>query len=156
MAVTALILLLGARGLPGVRRELYQAQQGEERLRKPIGLALRKIVPPGQRMMLEPIGYIGYFSRVRVLDAVGLVSPEALPFYRREIASPYLEMMYALQPEYVLLRTGEYRDAMQAKVPVEKSLFAHYRLLRSFSDPQSPSDSEPAFYLLQRKLTEPL
>jgi hypothetical protein len=150
-AATLLIALLGMRGLPEVQRELYQAQQGEERLRKPIGIALREIVLPGQRVMLEPIGYIGYYSRARVLDAVGLVSPEALSFYRRDIVSPYLEMMYTLRPEYALLRTGEFQEAQQARVPQEKSLFANYRLIRTFSDSQAPPDAEPAFYLLQRK-----
>jgi hypothetical protein len=147
---SAAVLVVGLAGLPKAKAQIAADQQLEEQLRKPIGLALRDIVRPGERLMLEPIGYIGYFSEARVLDAVGLVSPEAIPYYREGAVSPYLDMMNDLRPEWVLLRAGEYDDAIHARVAPEKSLESHYRLSQTFSDPASPPGSTPAFFLFRR------
>jgi hypothetical protein len=145
----ALVLLgVGLVRLPAVKADLITAQGVEERLRKPIGLALKKLVQPGERVMLEPIGYIGYFSGARILDSVGLVSPEAIPYYRKGAVSPYLDMMRDLKPEWVLLRAGELAD--MAKGNVQAGLTTQYRLERTFSDTEAPPDSTPAFFLFRR------
>jgi len=145
------IVTFGLRALPGVRAQIADAQDVENRLRRPIGEVLRALIPPGKRLMLEPIGYIGYFSGARVLDAVGLVSPEVIPYFRKGAVSPYLDILAAFKPEYVLLRTGEYHDALNARVPPDRALLAHYELVRVFPDPAAPPEADPAFFLLRRK-----
>jgi hypothetical protein len=149
-AIAVLMILIGLARLPIIRGEIYTNQQIEERLRKPIGLALKEMIRPGERLMLEPIGYIGYFSGARVLDAVGLVSPEVIPYFRKGAVSPYLDILHDLKPEWVLLRAGEYDDARHAAVPADRRLEASYRLVRTFSDRAAPADSAPAFYLFRR------
>ncbi|HXF81242.1 MAG TPA: hypothetical protein VNN19_00605, partial [bacterium] len=42
-----------------------RTQQIEDHLRRPLGLWLRRHSAPGDRVMLEPIGYIGYYSQRR-------------------------------------------------------------------------------------------
>src|SRR5690606_32136607 len=75
-------------------------QKVEDRLRKPLGLWLRAESRPGDRVMLEPIGYIGYYSRLPVLDVVGLVSPQVLPYWNSRVASPLAEIAGAFRPEW--------------------------------------------------------
>jgi len=41
---------------------------------------LNQVVPPGDTLVAPEIGTLGYYYRGHVLDACGLVSPEALPF----------------------------------------------------------------------------
>jgi len=144
------VAALGLGRMPAVRADLARAQALEDHLRRPIGETLRGLVKPGERLMLEPIGYIGYYSRARVLDAVGLVSPEVLRFYRAGAVSPYLEIMAALKPEWVLLRAGEYADVRTAAVPDALRLERSYRLVRTFADPAAPPGSPPAFLLFRR------
>ena len=36
--------------------------------------------PPGSQVMVDEVGALGYFSRMKILDTHGLLSPEALPF----------------------------------------------------------------------------
>ena len=57
---------------------LSESQRVEDQLRIPIGRWLAANVKPHERVMLEPIGYIGYYSERRIIDDVGLVSPEVL------------------------------------------------------------------------------
>jgi hypothetical protein len=78
-------------------------QQAELEVRRSLGLWLREETPEEARIALEPIGYIGYYSRRRVLDAVGLVSPEMVPL-NREGAGWFTRMVRAERPDYVVER----------------------------------------------------
>jgi hypothetical protein len=57
--------------------------------------------------MLEPIGYIGYTSRLRVLDVIGLVSPQVRPYWRRGQAAPLAAIVQRFRPEWCVLRPRE-------------------------------------------------
>jgi hypothetical protein len=93
-----LVCWLGWAGY-GARR----IQRAEETVRKSIGLWLRDHTPPDTRVAMEPIGYIGYYSRRRILDEVGLVSPEMVPLNRAG-AGWFHTMITTLKPEYVVER----------------------------------------------------
>jgi hypothetical protein len=83
----------------------YRVQRAEEQVRRGIGLWLRQHTPEDTRVAMEPIGYIGYYSRRRVLDEVGLVSPAMVPVNRAG-AGWFAEMLRRLAPEYVVERPG--------------------------------------------------
>jgi hypothetical protein len=148
------ILFAGMFMTPRLAVMIRNDQQDDVKLLRSTGRALRLIVKPGERVMLEPIGYIGYYGSVKVLDAVGLVSPEIIPYFRKGAVSPYLDIMAGLKPEYVLLRTGEYHDALAAQVPPDRSLLANYTLVREFRPEGAASSSEAAFFLFKRKTKE--
>jgi hypothetical protein len=150
LVVLIAILVISLAAMPRIREIIKADQRDEEEIFKPVGLALREIVHPGETVMLEPIGYIGYFSGARILDAVGLVSPQVIRYYRPGAISPYLDIMAELKPEYVLLRAGEYAVALSARVPPERALTAHYVLLRTFPDATSIPGQSPNFYLMRR------
>jgi len=48
----------------------------ERTQRRVIGDWLRENTPPNSTVLLEPLGYIGYYSQRHIMDLVGLVSPQ--------------------------------------------------------------------------------
>jgi hypothetical protein len=102
-AVAALLTV----GLLGYLHHEGQAAQRVQRaelaVRKQIGLWLRENTRPHVRVALEPIGYVGYYSGRRILDEVGLVSPEMIPL-NREGAGWFGRMLTRHRPDYVVER----------------------------------------------------
>ena len=143
------LALAGLAWMPRVVRDLDAAQAMEERLRKPIGLELRGLVKPSETLMLEPIGYIGYYSRAKVLDSIGLVSPEVVRFYRDESESPLADILAHFLPEWVLLRAGELEQIERA-ASRSHALMSRYRVVRRYHDPAARPNSPPAFTLFRR------
>ncbi|CCW35702.1 hypothetical protein CTKA_02202 [Chthonomonas calidirosea] len=152
LVATALAsLLLATVTVPYAYRTLKRAQMAEQRLRLPIGVWLHTHAHPYQTLMLEPIGYIGYFSGLRVLDTVGLVSPQVLPFYAKRYPSPLHALWSHFLPDFVLLRAGEYQMLVRYErtLPFAERLEGHYRLIHVWHDPSHPM-AVPAFYLFRR------
>ncbi len=135
---------------PRVARDLRQGQAVENDLRIPIGRWLRAQARPSDTMMLEPIGYIGYYSGLRVLDVIGLVSPEVLFAYQPEVASPEHVLWTRFQPEWVLLRAGEWQalTAYEAGLPEASRLTARYAEVRTWDNPGGGI----AFRLFRRRM----
>lgn len=96
--------------LRSIERDIAKAQRTEDDVRLPIGLWLRDNARPADRVLLEPIGYIGYYSRLPVLDMIGLVSPEVLPSYRASVDNPRLDIVRRLRPDLLLLRPSEAKE----------------------------------------------
>lgn len=99
--------------LRSVARDIEKAQVTEDVVRLPIGLWLADHAKPGERALMEPIGYIGYYSRLPILDIVGLVSPEVLPSYQASVPYPLGDIVHKFQPPLLVLRPSE-RDDLQA------------------------------------------
>lgn len=146
-AVIGACLLLIAFATPRVREDLRSTQETELTLRIPIGLWLRDHARSTDTVMLEPIGYIGYYSGLRVLDVVGLVSPEVLPYWNKQVACPRHELWQRFRPEWILLRAGEWAQLQQceAALPPSERLTAQYALAREW-----PGGSKPLFALFRR------
>ncbi len=60
---------------------------------------------PGQTVFLEPIGMIGWACPLRVVDEVGLVSPEVAR-RRREGPGWYTDTVARVQPDWLVVRRG--------------------------------------------------
>lgn len=61
-----------------------------------------------QSVMLEPIGYIGFFSDCKhVYDLAGLVSPEILTLRRTAQPGWFFKAVEEFKPQYIVLRKGE-------------------------------------------------
>lgn len=143
-------LALGGAVVPRVTATLRKSQRIEETVRIPIGLWLRGHAAPTDRVMLEPIGYIGYYSRLPVIDVIALVSPEVLDCYRPAFSSPGHELWHRFRPEWLLLRAGEWQDLQrdEAALPPSERLEESYVLT-----PMKPETSpeKTGFYLFRRK-----
>jgi hypothetical protein len=60
----------------------------------------------GESLLLEPIGTIGWHCRdLRIVDEVGLVSPEATAF-RRQGAGWYTKLLARRRPDWLVVRAG--------------------------------------------------
>jgi hypothetical protein len=63
---------------------------------------------PGQSVMLEPIGIIGYETPLRVIDEVGLVSPDVAT-RRRAGSGWYADIAARERPDWLVVRLGVVR-----------------------------------------------
>ncbi|MDE2125090.1 MAG: hypothetical protein KGJ62_00690 [Armatimonadetes bacterium] len=139
-------LLLGVT-LPRAAATLIVAQRAERQVRIPIGIWLRAHAAPADTVMLEPIGYIGWYSHLRVLDTVGIVSPQVLPFYSAANPSPYHSIWQAFHPEWILLRAGERAQLTR----YELGLPASQRLASAYVRAARFPSLSPQFWLYRRR-----
>lgn len=97
-----------------------QQQEVEMKTRFRIGSWLRTNARPGDRVYVECLGYIGYFSGLHMLDSPGLVSPEVVRLRRRaalggssgppgdsSLAAYHYALPQYLQTEWVVARLDE-------------------------------------------------
>ena len=145
-------IMLSCLIVPRVYMTLKSGQNEEESLRIPIGLWLREHSAPTDTVMLEPIGYIGYYSRLPVVDMVGLVSPEVLPFYASSVPSPNHAMWSQLHPTWILWRGGQLKELREyeAHLPEGEHMEAHYTQVKVWPE-GTGSFAEPAVFTLFRR-----
>ena len=99
----------------------------EDGQRRRIGEWLKtQAASPRDTVLLEPLGYIGYFSGLKMLDYPGLSSPEMVAARRRAETHSYpycwSELIMDLQPDWLVLRPYE-RDAINNH---EAEVLGHY------------------------------
>ena len=70
------------------------------------GEILAAQTPPSSTVLLEPIGYVGYYSGRYVHDAVGLVSPQMMEIRARHRADWLYHMAVAVEPDFIVSREG--------------------------------------------------
>jgi hypothetical protein len=121
LALTA-PLYLAACAVPWFRQAAERAaliQRAENEVRRSLGLWLRANTPPGAVVAMEPLGYLGYYSGRRVLDEVGLVSPQMIPFTRAG-SGWFGQSMRRFQPDYIVERPYylERNLTLNTKVPM--------------------------------------
>ena len=95
----------------------------------------------GQKVLLEPIGMVGYFTDLRVVDEVGLVSPQVA---RRRTGEPgwYTDVVRAERPDWLVVRSLVIRKGQifagaggPFRSPEEReALLAGYKPATSFGD----------------------
>ncbi len=95
--------------------------------RREIGRWLRAQAAPGDRVFIEPLGYSGYYSGLKMLDFPGLASPEVVAV-RRAGHRSMAQVIARLQPEWVVLRPIEARLVFAER----PELRAAYPLARRF------------------------
>jgi hypothetical protein len=100
VAIVGWALLL----LAGSAWQLHWQQRLVEGQRRQIGEWLRDHRDSaGDTVFLEPLGYIGYYSQLKMLDYPGLSSPEVVAA-RRRVGEDNGDLIAALRPHWVVLR----------------------------------------------------
>ncbi len=113
-----------------------QVQSIENQVRTQTGLYLRANVQPGQSVVSESAGYIGFYGNVKLYDYPGLTSPTSvralkkLPPAQRDLP----DLIAVLQPDWIVLRPWEL-DSFRAKFP---DVAAKYAVDRVFEMPGVP------------------
>lgn len=108
-AVLTAVLLVSGRWLLQTREIMTTAQRYENSVRRPAGEWLQAHTPPGASVYLEPLGYVGYYSRRYVLDASGRITPS---FVRLNLVEQFGHCLKieGSHPDLVVLRTFEARS----------------------------------------------
>jgi hypothetical protein len=108
----AVVVLLGVPLAEASRRELvYRTleQSYEDGLRRRLGEWLHSNTPPDATVATEAIGYQGYFSKRRIVDLGGLVSPQVVAIAREADgpAAAFHAVVTRIRPDFVVLRSVE-------------------------------------------------
>lgn len=83
------------------------SQYGENTVRRPLGEYLARCADAQATVMLEPIGYIGYFSGKRIIDLAGLVTPTFASIRQKQQPGWMIEQIRQMRPSYIVLRSYE-------------------------------------------------
>jgi arabinofuranosyltransferase len=101
--VTALALLVLALVPLGRAADRYAwGVQNINAMQVHLGQWVQSHVPPTSRLALNDIGAIAYFSRRPVIDLMGLVTPDIIP-YRRDGESGVIRYVAERCPDYVIV-----------------------------------------------------
>ncbi len=96
VAMGALVLIAGCYKPMAYYRDFQQAM---EQMHKAVGLYLGQHGHRDDLVAAEDVGYMGYYSRMRILDRDGLVSPEAIPYNR---SGNYYGLIEDYRPDWVV------------------------------------------------------
>jgi hypothetical protein len=124
--------------------------------RHKVGLWLRDHGWPQETVLLEPLGYIGYFSQMHMLDWPGLVTPQMVAA-RRRVPAGMSGMIRELKPDWVVLRPveyqrlGRYREEFDANYVAEQAFDATERLNQYGFLPGKPYVFFDAVFVVFRK-----
>jgi len=121
-ALGALVLGLGYETLYSLPQLRLRQEFVEDGTRREVGLWLRDRVRPGDTVFLEPIGYIGYYSRAHILDFPGLVAPEVVRA-RRATGAGFFGCIGSLRPTWLVLRPHELVELK--KLPQVQARYAY-------------------------------
>lgn len=108
-------------------------QSVEDHVRTNVGLYLRSHVQPGDSVMSESAGYIGFYSGAKLYDFPGLTSNvslralQALPPDRRTL----IDLISAVKPDWIVVRPWELTQ-LQARFP---DTAAQYQVQKVFEMP---------------------
>lgn len=105
LAIGALVVAFSLRLLPWKDVRDY-----EETVLKPTGTYLRDCTSPDSVIMLEALGYIGFYSERRVLDLAGLVSPQFRPTKQKFWPGWGADQVFSHRPDFLVLRKYEVPD----------------------------------------------
>ncbi len=102
VAATVILLICSAYQLRIQEKEIELGN------RKQIGLWLHEHASsPNDTVFLEPLGYIGYFSQLKMFDIPGLSSPEVVAAEERTKSTSRARLIPELKPDWLVLRAIE-------------------------------------------------
>lgn len=116
-------------------RQIYRHEQSL----KAMGLWLKNNAAPNSVIMLEPLGYVGYYSEQIMLDEVGLVTPAVVELKRQRIQAENYASIF--KPDYVIVHCDD-----TLRIPPVSDAGPNYSLAIKF-DPMNSVEAihgEPA------------
>lgn len=132
-ALAALVVLVQLGTLLLVAKQMRTQQiLVENGLRKQLGLWLHEnAASEKDTVFLECLGYIGYFSELKMYDWPGLSSPEVIAARKESGFTGYLDLrlLGILKPNWVVLRRSEYEPELAKS---ESYLKEHYAVVKVF------------------------
>ncbi len=106
-----------------------QQREIENGNRRGIGLWLKQnAASSSDTVFLEPLGYIGYFSKLKMLDFPGMSSPEVVAARRKVGSDNAAGIIRVLQPDWLVLRPFEIQSISQSDSAVLAQLYYQARI----------------------------
>ncbi len=128
--LTTALILSASLTVWSAHRFRIQQQLIEEGNRKQIGLWLsRQAASQLETVFLEPLGYIGFYSQLRMLDYPGIGSPDIVRVRRKLRSDRGRDLIRELKPDWVVLRQEEV-ETIRASDP--DLLTISYQMVRIF------------------------
>jgi hypothetical protein len=116
-----------------MRGEKYVQEYVEMGNRREIGLYLKSIAKSGDTVGCEPLGYIGYYSRLPIYDFPGLCNRKVVQYLRTHPHKRHLPAMLAyFHPTFLVLRPWESHSKQHVLRPW---ITKDYSLIRVFRVP---------------------
>ena len=101
IAALAVVLGVWALAFP-----FYQGRAGTEYVNNvSASNVLKQLARPDDQVLIEPMGLVGFETRLRVLDEVGLVTPETVR-RRQAGAGWYADLVATHRPEWIVVRNA--------------------------------------------------
>lgn len=133
--VIGVAALLTQAGLAAERAQATQRYRHEASLQV-IGQWLAVRGPRDATVLLEPLGYIGYYSGMHMVDEVGLVSPDVVSLKLRGV--PVEEYFAVFWPEYIVEHCDDAARFEQTQTSSSIRFADHYSRVATF-DPLGPA-----------------
>jgi hypothetical protein len=130
LMILACAFMLGAGALRAWEVRAKQIYRQDAAL-KAIGLWLNQNTPPDTVVLLEPLGYVGYYSDRFILDEVGLVTPRVTEL-KREQVDPGLYFTI-LRPDTLALHCDDALRMQGGLGEQDTGLARQYRLAQTFN-----------------------
>ena len=101
----------------------------EDNHRKRIGLWLRQHADSkSDTVFLEPLGYIGFFSQLKMLDWPGLCAPEVVAAEKKLQSDSETKIILELRPDWVVLRGWQVPSIQQSHPQLLTQLYSEVRV----------------------------
>lgn len=110
-------------GYEFIQIKMNQEYRHDNSLRR-IGTWLNENSPPSATVLLEPLGYIGYYSDRYMIDEVGLVSPEVVAL--KKLGFTANEYFLIIKPDYYVLHCDDALRLQDEKREKGWGLADHY------------------------------
>lgn len=88
-----------------IRRDPFGRTAFENNVRRQAGLWLREHATPDQVVAAKEVGMIEYYSDLPIVDLLGLVTPDAIPYVRRR---QYAQLIGLYEPAYVFITNASW------------------------------------------------
>lgn len=147
--ITATLLYYCGVSVPTMIRHMSPMATGEDYVRTQVGKWLKNNTPSQASVAMEAIGYQGYYSKRRIIDFPGLVTPKVIEFKRSTAQNGRVfdNVLRFFRPDYIVLRSYEvdtnhhFNGGPLFLTPEKKRLFAEtYHEVKRFSAPGSRPD----------------
>lgn len=102
-AAILIVLYLSYQRIDRIR----EIQDHLDAMNRTVGLWVITNSPQEATFAIKDIGYMGYYSRRRILDLAGLVSPQSIPFRAR---GDFLGPIKKFRPDYFAFSAGQIRN----------------------------------------------
>lgn len=102
--ITTIVIYIFILTLIQVRIQQKEVEFGN---RQQIGLWLKINGQKEDKVYLEPVGYIGYFSEARMFDYPGLVSSEVVRLLWENREMNFFTLITKIRPDWIVLRPSE-------------------------------------------------